>query len=98
MLGILDYILFALNLGIGAAVGVYYLFLEKKKAKKEETETKNKQDPQEAFFLDQNEKDEDAESTQDYFIDSHGTMSPFQVACSMFSSNYSSISLLGLPG
>ena len=103
MLGILDYILFALNLGIGAVVGIYYLVKDRRNASNQMKQRKDGpvQLQEAPFLIESNTEkttDADTESTKDYFIDTHGSISPFQVACSMFSSNYSAVALLGLPG
>ena len=109
---ILDYAFFVLNLGIGAAVGVYYIVRDHRRRKSRKNDQLNQLKMQNAPFLEKKENDGDKKgdekvgeeednvstSTRDYFIASKGTMSPFAAACSLFASSYSAVSLLALPG
>ena len=108
-LGIADYVLFAVNLAIGAAVGIYYLFKDRRKRQKHRgsstlLEMKNKQTVMNTLLsTDSTDPKKDCGntnefgSTDDYFVASSGTLSLFQVCCSLFASNYSAVALLGLP-
>ena len=109
---ILDYVFFVLNLGIGAAVGIYYVVRDHRKRKSREChqlkmqnapfleKKENDSDKKGSEKVDDEEEEEDnvSTSTRDYFIASKGTMSPFAAACSLFASSYSAVSLLALPG